>query len=488
MLEGQLSDPRIALCYVTEVEMNPGNKSARVYIAVDGGEQAEADTVAALVAAKGYIRHELLTRLGVRRVPDLSFHVDKSEKFQSRIDELLGRVQKRKKAAAGAAEKALVANGSSDKDQHQDGSDQRWKRLIPDSQTTVTPDPTQISSIKDLEQVGQTGGLLPILEALRLGERFLVCSHSRPDGDAVGSMLAMGMLLKQMGKRVEIVSADRVPAIYRCLPGADQIQTAMRVRGPYDAVLLLECDGLERTRLLGLDHMFLINIDHHASGKNFGQLNWIDYDACSVGELVHRLVKSAGAVVTPQMATCLYTTLLTDTGGFCYGGIQPRTFYLAAELTSAGADPVRIAREVYFATPISKMKLLGQALHNLHREGELAWLWVTHDNMVEFGASEEDCEGIVNYALSIAGVEVAVFLRELPEGRIRLSLRSKTAGDRTNGNLGALNVAAIAEKLGGGGHQNAAGCTLDGPMPRATSEILKALTQVSARNAQASPD
>ena len=333
----------------------------------------------------------------------------------------------------------------------------------------VSPDRTQLSMSKDLEQVGISGGLLPILEAIRLGERFLVCSHSRPDGDAVGSMLAMGMLLKQLGKRADIVSADRVPAIYRGLPDADQIQTAMRVRGPYDAVLLLECDGLERTRLLGLDHMFLINIDHHASGKYFGQLNWIDYDACSVGELVYRLVKAAGATVTPQLATCLYTTLLTDTGGFCYGGIQSRTFLLAAELTLAGANPVRIARDVYFATPISKMKLLGQALRNLHRDGELAWLWVTHGDMVEFGAAEEDCEGIVNYAVSIAGVEVAAFLRELPEGRIRVSLRSKTASDLIDIQPKALNVAAIAELLGGGGHQNAAGCTLDGPMPRATS-------------------
>ena len=109
MLEGQLSDPRIAFCYVTEVEMNPGSKSARVYIAVDGGEKAETETVAALVAAKGYIRHELLTRLGVRRVPDLSFHVDKSEKFQSRIDELLGRSKKRKKAATAAPVEASAA-------------------------------------------------------------------------------------------------------------------------------------------------------------------------------------------------------------------------------------------------------------------------------------------------------------------------------------------------------------------------------------------
>jgi phosphoesterase RecJ-like protein len=306
-----------------------------------------------------------------------------------------------------------------------------------------------------------------ILAALREGEKFLVCSHSRPDGDAVGSMLAMGMLLRQMGKRVDIAAADRVPAVYRSLPGADEIQHVMRVHGPYDAVILLECDGLERTRLRGLERMFHINIDHHASGKPFGELNWIDRHACSVGELVHRLVKAAGCTVTAEMARCLYTTLLTDTGGFCYGGIHASTFKLAGELVEAGADPVHIAREVYFANPFSKMLLLGKALSTLKRDGALAWLWVTHEDMVSAVAVEEDCEGVVNYALSTGGTEAAVFLRELPEGRIRLSLRSK----------GKINVAAISERLGGGGHENAAGCTLNGPMERATDEILSALRQ-----------
>jgi len=317
-----------------------------------------------------------------------------------------------------------------------------------------------------------------ILDALCEGERFLVCSHSRPDGDAVGSMLAMGMLLRQMGKRADLVAADRIPVVYRNLPGADSIRTVMRVHGHYDAVILLECDGLPRTRLRGLERMFHINIDHHASGKPFGQLNWIDHEACSVGELVHRLVQAAGGTVTPEMATCLYTTLLTDTGGFCYGGIQARTFALAGELVEAGADPIRIAREVYFANPFSKVLLLGSALSNLHRDGALAWLWVTHDDMVRTGAAEEDCEGVVNYALSIAGVEAAVFLRELPEGRIRLSLRGK----------GKVNVAAISERLGGGGHENAAGCTLEGPMRRATDEILAALCRAMDAAATSSTD
>ena len=313
-----------------------------------------------------------------------------------------------------------------------------------------------------------------ILEVLRRGERFLVCSHTRPDGDAVGSMLALGSLLEEMGKRADLVTADRIPAVYRRLPGADGIRSALRVHGPYDAAILLECDSLERTRLRGLEEFFLINIDHHISGRPYAHLNWIDRGAASVGELVYRLAKAAGVSVTPAMAACLYTTVLTDTGGFTYGALNASTFALARELVLAGADPIALAQEIYFSAPASKILLLGAALSHLERDGRLAWLWITHQDMERTRAAEEDCEGIVNFALSIAGVEAAVFLRELPEGSIRLSLRSK----------GGINVAAIAEKLGGGGHENASGCTLDGPLERALGEILEELRRAVTHAAE----
>ena len=301
-----------------------------------------------------------------------------------------------------------------------------------------------------------------ILKVMREGERFLVCSHSGPDGDAVGSMLAVGMLLEAMGKRADLMSADRVPVVHRALPGVEKIEVGLRVHGPYDAVILLECDGVERTRLQGLEKFFQINIDHHASGVEFADLNWIDHEAACVGEMVYRLFKAAGVALTRDAAQCLYTAVLTDTGGFIYGGTRASTFELARELTQAGADPIRIAQQVYFSTPMSRLLLLGAALRNLHREGRVAWLWITHEDMMRSCASEEDCEGIVNYALSIAEVEVAAFLRELEEPRVRVSLRSK----------GGVNVAAIAERLGGGGHENAAGCTLEGPLARAKQQIV----------------
>jgi bifunctional oligoribonuclease and PAP phosphatase NrnA len=301
-----------------------------------------------------------------------------------------------------------------------------------------------------------------ILRVIQEGERFLVVSHSRPDGDAVGSMLAFGEILRQLGKRADLVSADRVPSVYRRLPGAETVRTAAQVQGPYDAAILLECDGIERVRLKGLEQFLLINIDHHITAHPYAQLNWIDFEAVSVGEMVYRFAKAVGAAINPEMATCLYTTVLTDTGGFCYGSLRGSTFAFAREMVEAGADAAEIAREIYFSTPLSKVKLMAAALNTLHCEGELAWLWITDDDMERVGANDEDTEGIANVAIGIAGIHAGVFLRALNDGTVRLSLRGK----------GKVNVAAIAERLGGGGHENSAGCTLAGPLERALDQIL----------------
>jgi phosphoesterase RecJ-like protein len=291
---------------------------------------------------------------------------------------------------------------------------------------------------------------------------MLVTAHARPDGDAVGSLLACWMMLQRMGKRADMALSDGVPRIYRGLPCASLVQKWSRVRGDYDAVILLECDGIERTRLEGLENRFLINIDHHTSGREFANVNWIDSDACAVAEMIYRLVAAAGIDITREMATCLYAAVLSDTGSFCYEGTDAHTFELARNLVRKGADPVRIAQDIYFSNPAAKIHLLGAALANLHYEDHLAWLWVSQHDMERTHAAEEDCEGIVNYAIGIAGMEVAVFLRELADHRVRLSLRSK----------GKVNVATIAERFGGGGHENASGCTLDGPLAAATDLIL----------------
>jgi phosphoesterase RecJ-like protein len=303
-----------------------------------------------------------------------------------------------------------------------------------------------------------------VLKHIEQRDRFLLTSHVRPDGDAVGSALACCQILRSMGKEADVVLHDGVPRIYQPLPFANTVVRAERVNGNYDAAIILECDSIQRTRLEGLENRFLISIDHHVSGRPFAHVNWIDPKAVATAEMVYCLAREAGVKISPEVATCLYTAVLTDTGSFMFEGTNERTFALARELVLAGADPAHCARSVYFGHSTAKMRLLGAALSNLHREGPLAWIWVTSEQMERLGAKEEDCEGLVNYALSIQDVEVAVFFREA-EGRFRVSLRSK----------GQLNVAAVAEVFGGGGHACASGCSLDGPLSIAVARIMAQL-------------
>jgi len=303
-----------------------------------------------------------------------------------------------------------------------------------------------------------------VLQEIRARCRFVVTSHARPDGDGIGSALACGQILRVMGKEAEVVMYDGVPRIYQNLPFADRVVQGDTVP-PNDAVILLECDSTRRALLSGLDECFLINIDHHASGRNFADINWIDSTVMATAELVYHLARLACVPVDHDIATCLYTALMTDTGSFMFEGTNEHTFTVARELVLAGADPAHCARPIYFGHSTAKLRLLGAALSNLHREGSLAWIWVTQEQMQRFGAREEDCEGLVNYALSMADVQVAIFFRELPERRFRVSLRSK----------GEVNVSTVAEHFGGGGHKCASGCSLEGPLAVAVARIVERL-------------
>ena len=304
-----------------------------------------------------------------------------------------------------------------------------------------------------------------VLQEIQQRRRFLVTSHARPDGDAIGSTLALAQVLRKMGKSAEVVLRDSVPVIYKPLPHSETIVHSAQVNGNFDAAIILECGSIQRTRLHGLENHFLINIDHHASSKPFAHVNWIDPTAVATAELVFRLAQAAQVKLTPEIATCLYTALLTDTGSFCYAGTNACTFELAKCLVEHGADPGKIAQNVYFSSPISKMRLLGAALSRLERNGAVVWMSVTRQDMERFGALDEDCEGLVNYALGISGVEVAIFFREVAQERIRVSIRSK----------GAVNVAQIAEKFGGGGHECAGGFSTEGPVEEAAKRVLTEL-------------
>src|ERR1700723_1994129 len=312
--------------------------------------------------------------------------------------------------------------------------------------------------------------LKEVLDHIERRNRFLLTSHARPDGDAVGSALACSQILRSMGKEADVVLRDGVPRIYQPLPFADTVVRSERVKGNYDAAIILECDSIQRTRLEGLENRFLISIDHHVSGRPFAHVNWIDPDAVATAEMVFRLAREANVKFSGEVATCLYTALMTDTGSFMFQGTNEHTFALARELVLAGADPAHCARGIYFAHSVAKIRLLGEALRSLSLEGNIGYAWVTQKQVERCGAIEEDCEGLVNYVLSIGGIEVAAFFRELPEGRYRVSLRSK----------GKLDVAHVAEQFGGGGHECASGCSIEGPLTDAVQNVLSQLRHGSS--------
>lgn len=314
----------------------------------------------------------------------------------------------------------------------------------------------------------RTNSIKRILSEFRPGRSFVLTSHIRPDGDAVGSLLALSDLMEACGCRTEIVLADPLPAVYRSLPGSERIRHASSASlGDAEElrpVVVLECDSIERTGLRGLEGRYLINIDHHASGRNYGDLNWIEPDACAVGAMVYELLVAIGEPIRPETATCVYTAVLTDTGAFTSRSTTRETLAMAAELTAAGADPARIAKDLWFSSPECKVRLLGAALVNMQRQGSIAWSWATLEDLERLHAVSEDSDGVVNYLVGIAGVEAAFFAVELPAaGEYRLSLRSKNHVD----------VARIAESFGGGGHRAASGCTITGSLENVIGRVLE---------------
>lgn len=301
-------------------------------------------------------------------------------------------------------------------------------------------------------------------------QRFAITSHARPDGDSIGSELGLGLALEALGKTVTIVNVDPVPRIYRWLPGAGKVRILDRLDGNWDAVFVLECNDLRRPGVRKLDRYPVVNIDHHARTEPFGTFNWVDSGAAAVAEMVYRLVLELKVAVTPEIATNLYVAILTDTGSFRYSSTHAGTFHTAARLTESGADPGWIAQQVYMNQSRSRVGLLVKVLDTLriHPSGRIASLSLSQAMLAESGATEEDAEGLVNYALGLEGIQMAALIRQGKGGRIRVSLRSK----------GDYDVGLVASRLGGGGHRNAAGLRMKGGAGRVSGEVLGCLEQL----------
>ncbi|HZR22559.1 MAG TPA: bifunctional oligoribonuclease/PAP phosphatase NrnA [Vicinamibacterales bacterium] len=293
-----------------------------------------------------------------------------------------------------------------------------------------------------------------IVEAIRTRQQFVLSSHSRPDGDSIGSQLAMAYALRDMGKSAVAVNFDRAPGPLLQFPGVPDIVIAPAVDRAYDAAIIMECGDLARTGVTGLDKSFVINIDHHPGNTGYGAINWFDASAAACGEMVYDVIVALGMPMTREIATHIYLAILTDTGSFHYSNITPRTFDISKACLEAGVDPVLVARNVYDSNNMGRLKLFGAVLSamQIDQSGRIAIVYLDHEMARAAGGTYEDTEGLINLPLTVKEIQAVVFFKQHEGEEYRVSMRSK----------GDIDIGAIAKEFGGGGHKNAAGCTVTG--------------------------
>lgn len=296
--------------------------------------------------------------------------------------------------------------------------------------------------------------LLRIVAAIRDRQRFVLSSHSRPDGDSIGSQLAMAYALRALGKDVRLVNKDQAPGPILAFPGVDGIEVADQVTGDFDAAIIMECSDLKRTGVAGFDRFFVINIDHHPGNAEYGDINWFDSSAAACGEMVFDLIRALGVPLSREIATHIYLAILTDTGSFHYSGISPRTFEICKEALEADVDPVQIARMVYDSNHMGRLKLFGAVLSAMEIDstGRIAIVYVDRAMARAAGGTYEDTDGLVNLPLTVKEIDAVVFFKEERDDEYRVSLRSK----------GDIDIGTVAKEYAGGGHKNAAGATVHG--------------------------
>jgi phosphoesterase RecJ-like protein len=315
--------------------------------------------------------------------------------------------------------------------------------------------------------------LSQVVELIETKRRFAITSHIRPDGDSLGSSLGLCWLLRALEKDAEVIMRDPVPHAYQQLPGAAEVRVTPSVDRAYDAVFVIECSDITRPGLIDLEKQFVVNIDHHSTTALFGTINWIDSTASAVGEMIYNLCKATGVRVTKEIAECVYTALITDTGSFHYSNTTERTFKVASELVRTGVKPAKTAEAVFASYPWSRIQLMGDVLSTARRDssGKVACMRQSLEMQKRAAAADEDTDGFVNYPLTVAEVEAVALLKECAPQTYRTSLRSK----------GDVNVARVAELFGGGGHRNAAGCTLTGPWAETEKKIVELLCDAVER-------
>ncbi|OGU13399.1 MAG: phosphoesterase [Geobacteraceae bacterium GWC2_53_11] len=306
-----------------------------------------------------------------------------------------------------------------------------------------------------------------IIEVIRNNSSFLLTTHEGPDGDAIGSSLALASFLRSIGKDVTVHYQDPVPDLYAFLPGADTVLSHIPDRD-YDVAVVLDIGERKRAgaEFCAFSRVTTtINLDHHLSCDNFADFNIIDSQAAATGILVYRIAHAFGYRFDRDTALCIYVAIITDTGSFRYSNANREAFTVAGEMIECGVNAWDVAEQLYENQPQKRLELLAKCLPTLEvfKDGQAASVTVSLDMYAATGADSELTDGFVNYPRSIRGVEVAIFFRQIDPLKWKIGFRSK----------GKVNVAAFSKALGGGGHHNAAGCTVDGSLADVKATVYK---------------
>ena len=312
-----------------------------------------------------------------------------------------------------------------------------------------------------------------VVAQLKQKNNILIAAHIHPDGDAVGSVLGLGLALERIKKKVTLYIEDAIPAVYQFLPSVHQIQKETGDIKQFDAAIILDCSDLHRigSEAEAVSRIpMLINIDHHTTNTRFGKLQLIDPEASSTAEIVYRVIREMDIPIDKGIAYALYTGIMADTGSFRFSNTTPAAFEISHEMVKCGADPHRVAHHVYETISLNRIKLLTMLFDSieLSENGSLSTMILTQNMLAATGTEVEDVNGLINYARRIEKVKLAVLLYERkarngrrPASEFHVSLRSD----------GSVNAAAIATSFGGGGHHNAAGFDIKATLPELKSII-----------------
>ena len=310
-----------------------------------------------------------------------------------------------------------------------------------------------------------------ITEALRKADNLLIVCHVFPDGDALGSQLALGEILESLGKKVYYYCEEFASTMYEFMPGSEKLKNDLPDISIFDAAVAVDCGdrfrlGHEMDTLLQI-HPFIV-IDHHAGHKDFGEISWVEADRSSTAEMIFDLALALKADISYNAAYCLFTAIVSDSGSFKYESTSAYTFYIASQLLNHGVVPSEVAGKLFDNYSVNRLRLLEKVLGSLelYKQGQIAFISATNEMFAASGAKPEDTEEFINLPRALRSVKVAVFFKEAPDGYIKVSLRAK----------GECDVSQVASKYGGGGHRNAAGYRVkDRTMAEARDERLQEL-------------